>query len=54
MTTGTPSHPAGQAPVTAAQAGPFYLAEDHHQQYLAKNPDGYDRASRTGVACVLR
>jgi peptide-methionine (S)-S-oxide reductase len=24
-----------------APAGPFYYAEDHHQQYLAKNPGGY-------------
>lgn len=23
------------------EAGPFYYAEDHHQQYLAKNPNGY-------------
>jgi peptide-methionine (S)-S-oxide reductase len=23
------------------EAPPFYYAEDYHQQYLAKNPDGY-------------
>lgn len=27
----------------------FYYAEDHHQQYLAKNPNGYDCHSTTGV-----
>jgi peptide-methionine (S)-S-oxide reductase len=29
----------------------FYYAEDYHQQYLAKNPDGYCGLDRTGVAC---
>ena len=29
----------------------FYYAEDHHQQYLAKNPDGYCGLGGTGVAC---
>ena len=27
--------------VSAADAGPFYYAEEYHQQYLAKNPNGY-------------
>lgn len=31
----------------------FYYAEDYHQQYLAKNPDGYCGLGGTGVACVL-
>jgi len=31
----------------------FYLAEDEHQQYLAKNPDGYDCHTATGVACPM-
>jgi len=31
----------------------FYFAEDYHQQYLAKNPDGYDCANGTGVACPV-
>jgi peptide-methionine (S)-S-oxide reductase len=29
----------------------LYYAEDHHQQYLAKNPDGYCALGGTGVAC---
>jgi peptide-methionine (S)-S-oxide reductase len=29
----------------------FYYAEDYHQQYLAKNPDGYCGIGGTGVAC---
>ena len=32
-------------------AGPFYYAEDYHQQYLAKNPWGYCGHGGTGVAC---
>jgi peptide-methionine (S)-S-oxide reductase len=32
-------------------AGPFYYAEDYHQQYLAKNPEGYCGLNGTGVAC---
>ncbi len=34
-------------------AGPFYFAEDHHQQYLAKNPGGYCGIAGTGVACPI-
>ena len=30
---------------------PFYFAEDYHQQYLAKNPDGYCGIGGTGVMC---
>jgi peptide-methionine (S)-S-oxide reductase len=30
----------------------FYFAEEEHQQYLAKNPDGYCALRGTGVACV--
>lgn len=30
----------------------FYYAEDYHQQYLAKNPNGYCGLGGTGVACV--
>jgi peptide-methionine (S)-S-oxide reductase len=36
-----------------AQAGPFYYAEDYHQQYLHKNPWGYDCHSGTGIACPI-
>ena len=32
-------------------AGPFFYAEDYHQQYLAKNPGGYCGLGGTGVAC---
>jgi peptide-methionine (S)-S-oxide reductase len=34
-------------------AGPFYYAEDYHQQYLAKNPDGYCGIGGTGVSCPV-
>ncbi|RPF20046.1 peptide-methionine (S)-S-oxide reductase MsrA [Myceligenerans xiligouense] len=47
----------GYDPITtelrpAAEVGPFYLAEDYHQQYLsdAKNPNGYRCHATTGVA----
>ncbi|MBE6484723.1 MAG: peptide-methionine (S)-S-oxide reductase MsrA [Actinomycetaceae bacterium] len=39
--------------VPASQAGSFYPAEDYHQQYLDKNPGGYECHSRTGIACPL-
>lgn len=29
----------------------FFFAEDYHQQYLAKNPDGYCALRGTGVSC---
>ena len=34
-------------------AGPFYFAEDYHQQYLAKNPEGYCGIGGTGVVCPI-
>jgi peptide-methionine (S)-S-oxide reductase len=34
-----------------APAGEFYYAEDYHQQYLAKNPNGYCGLGGTGVIC---
>lgn len=34
-----------------APAGPYYYAEDYHQQYLAKNPGGYCGLRGTGVSC---
>jgi peptide-methionine (S)-S-oxide reductase len=34
-----------------AKAGPFYYAEDYHQQYLQKNPWGYCGLGGTGVSC---
>ncbi len=36
-----------------APAGPFYYAEDYHQQYLDKNPGGYECHTATGVACPI-
>lgn len=44
---------AGYGPVTTEilPAGPFYFAEDYHQQYLAKNPGGYCGVGGTGVTC---
>jgi peptide-methionine (S)-S-oxide reductase len=36
-----------------ADAGPFYYAEPYHQQYLAKNPNGYCGLGGTGVSCPI-
>jgi len=36
-----------------AEAGPFFYAEDYHQQYLAKNPWGYCGLGGTGVSCPV-
>lgn len=36
-----------------APAGEFYYAEDYHQQYLAKNPDGCCGLRGTGVSCPI-
>jgi peptide-methionine (S)-S-oxide reductase len=36
-----------------AEAGPFYFAETYHQQYLAKNPQGYCGIGGTGVVCAI-
>jgi peptide-methionine (S)-S-oxide reductase len=36
-----------------APAGPFYFAEDYHQQYLAKNPAGYCGVGGVGVSCPI-
>ena len=46
---------AGFGPITTevADAGPFYYAEDYHQQYLAKNPGGYCGLGGTGVSCPI-
>jgi len=45
----------GLGPITTeiAAAGPFYFAEDYHQQYLAKNPNGYCGIGGTGVVCPI-
>jgi len=34
-------------------AGPFYMAEEYHQQYLIANPDGYCGLGGTGVSCPV-
>jgi peptide-methionine (S)-S-oxide reductase len=45
----------GYTPITTeiAEAGPFYFAEDYHQQYLAKNPGGYCGLGGTGISCPV-
>src|SRR4051812_38799432 len=57
------SRAAYQKAITAARHGAitteildapeFYYAEEYHQQYLAKNPDGYCGIGGTGVACPI-
>jgi len=46
---------AGHGSITTeiAEAPPFYYAEPHHQQYLAKNPRGYCGLAGTGVSCPI-
>ena len=41
----------GRITTEIIEAGPFYYAEDYHQQYLAKVPFGYCGHGGTGVAC---
>jgi peptide-methionine (S)-S-oxide reductase len=43
----------GEITTEIAEAGPFYYAEDYHQQYLAKNPGGYCGLGGTGVSCPV-
>jgi peptide-methionine (S)-S-oxide reductase len=43
----------GKITTEIAPAGPFYFAEDYHQQYLAKNPEGYCGIGGTGVSCPI-
>ena len=46
---------AGHEPITTEvePAGPFYYAEDYHQQYLHKVPNGYCGLAGTGVSCRI-
>jgi peptide-methionine (S)-S-oxide reductase len=46
---------AGHGTITTeiVPAPEFYYAEDYHQQYLAKNPDGYCGVGGTGVTCPI-
>jgi peptide-methionine (S)-S-oxide reductase len=48
-------HDEGYGDITTeiAPTGPFYYAEDYHQQYLAKNPNGYCGLGGTGVTCPV-
>ena len=41
----------GEVTTEIVPAGDFYYAEDYHQQYLAKNPNGYCGIGGTGVSC---
>ncbi|HET9661798.1 MAG TPA: peptide-methionine (S)-S-oxide reductase MsrA [Thermomicrobiales bacterium] len=43
----------GQITTDIEPAGPFYYAEDYHQQYLHKVPNGYCGLSGTGVSCPV-
>ena len=43
----------GRITTEIREAPDFYYAEDYHQQYLAKNPDGYCGLGGTGVSCPV-
>ncbi len=43
----------GEITTEILPAGEFYYAEDYHQQYLAKNPNGYCGLGGTGVSCPV-
>ena len=43
----------GRITTEILEAPPFYYAEDYHQQYLAKNPNGYCGLGGTGVSCPI-
>jgi len=43
----------GEITTDLEPAGPFFYAEPYHQQYLAKNPNGYCGIGGTGVACPV-
>jgi peptide-methionine (S)-S-oxide reductase len=43
----------GEITTEIAPEGEFYYAEDYHQQYLAKNPNGYCGLGGTGVSCPV-
>ena len=43
----------GEIATEIADAGTFYYAEPYHQQYLAKNPNGYCGLGGTGVSCPV-
>lgn len=43
----------GQITTEIVDAPTFYYAEEYHQQYLAKNPNGYCGIGGTGVTCPI-
>src|SRR4051794_13496833 len=43
----------GEITTEIAPLGEFFYAEDYHQQYLAKNPNGYCGLGGTGVSCPV-
>ncbi|HUR76307.1 MAG TPA: peptide-methionine (S)-S-oxide reductase MsrA [Acidimicrobiales bacterium] len=43
----------GEITTEITAAGPFFYAEDYHQQYLEKNPNGYCGLGGTGVSCPV-
>ena len=43
----------GKITTEIRDAPPFYFAEGYHQQYLAKNPNGYCGLGGTGVTCPM-
>jgi peptide-methionine (S)-S-oxide reductase len=43
----------GEITTEITPAGDFYFAEDYHQQYLDKNPNGYCGVGGTGVTCPV-
>jgi peptide-methionine (S)-S-oxide reductase len=49
-------HAKGMDPITTEikPAGPFFYAEDYHQQYLHKVPNGYCGLKGTGVTCSIQ
>ena len=50
---GSPAAGYGAITTEILPAPEFYYAEDYHQQYLAKNPDGYCGLGGTGVTCPV-
>lgn len=46
-------HRMGRITTEILDAPPFYYAEDYHQQYLAKNPNGYCGLGGTGITCPM-
>jgi peptide-methionine (S)-S-oxide reductase len=43
----------GRITTEIVEAGPFYYAEEYHQQYLEANPNGYCGLGGTGVSCPI-